>query len=121
LIGKVGLPGGLGDLCQQPKSMRKPLVLRSSFESVFSGIGTCCGDPFDIGPSGDEADDVLPLLSFRKRVEAKMTHRFPLRCADRRQLNHGFVQNRIDKAVRPPPGHPQDDRGRQRGAEPHVR
>jgi hypothetical protein len=65
--------------------MRKPRVLRSSFESVFSGIGTSCGDPFDICPSGDEADDVLPLLSFRKRVEAKMTHRLPLRCADRRQ------------------------------------
>jgi hypothetical protein len=47
--------------------MRKPLVLRSSFKSVFSGIGTCRGDPFDIGPSGDEADDVLPLLRFRKR------------------------------------------------------
>jgi hypothetical protein len=56
LIGKVGLPGGLRDLRQQPKCMCKPLVLRSSFESVFSGIGTCCGDPFDIGSSGDEAD-----------------------------------------------------------------
>ena len=85
LIGKVGLPGGLGDLCQQPKCMRKPLVLRSSFESAFSGIGTSCGDPFDIGSSGDEADDVLPLSSFRKRTEANMTHRLPLRCADRRQ------------------------------------
>jgi hypothetical protein len=48
--------------------MRKPLVLRSSFKSVFSGIGTCCGDPFDIGSSGDEADDMLPLLRFRKRM-----------------------------------------------------
>ena len=58
--------------------MRKPLVLRSSFESVFSGIGTCCGDPFDIGSSGDEADDVLLLLSFRKRAEANVTHRLSL-------------------------------------------
>ena len=71
---------------------------------MFSGIGTCCGDPLDIGSSGDEADDVVPLLSFWKRVEAKMTHRLPLRCADRRQLNHGFVQNRIDKACARRPG-----------------
>jgi hypothetical protein len=41
--------------------MRKPLMVRSSFESVFSGIGTCCGDPFDISSSGDEVDDVVPL------------------------------------------------------------
>jgi hypothetical protein len=84
--------------------MRKPLVLRSSFESVFSGIGTCCGDPFDIGSSGDEADDVLPLMRFRKRTEANMTHRLPLRCADQRQLNHGFAQNRIDMACARRPG-----------------
>ena len=84
--------------------MRKPLVLRSSFESVFSGIGTSCGDPFDIGSSGDEADDVLPLLRFRKRGEANMTHRVPLTGADRRQLNHGFVQNRIHKACARRPG-----------------
>ena len=84
--------------------MRKPLVLRSSFKSVFSGIGTCCGDPFDVGSSGDEADDMLPLSSFRKRVEAKMTHRLPLRCADRRQLSHGFARNRIDKACARRPG-----------------
>jgi hypothetical protein len=67
-IRKVGLPSGLRDLRQQPKCMRKPLVLRSSFESVFSGIGICRGDPFDINSSGDEADDVLPLMSFRKRA-----------------------------------------------------
>ena len=66
---------------------------------AFSGIGTGCGDPFDIGPSGDEADDVLPLLSFRKPGEENMTHRLPLRCADRRQLNYGFVQKRIDKTA----------------------
>ena len=64
-------------MCQQPKCIRKPLVLRSSFESVFSGIGTCRGDPFDIGSPGDEADDVLPLLRFRKRGEANMTDRLP--------------------------------------------
>jgi len=89
---------------QNPPYMRKALVLRSSFESVFSSIGTCGGDPFDIGSSGDEADDVLPLLRFRKRGEANMTHRVPLRCADRRQLNHGFVQNRIDKTCARRPG-----------------
>jgi hypothetical protein len=33
-----------------------------------------------------------------------MTHRLPLRCADRRQLNHGFVQNRIDNACARRPG-----------------
>jgi hypothetical protein len=33
-----------------------------------------------------------------------MTHRLPLRCADRRQLNHGFVQNRIHKACARCPG-----------------
>jgi hypothetical protein len=44
-----------------------------------------------------------------------MTRRLPLRCADRRQLNH----NR--QGVPPPPGHPQVGRGRQRGAEPRVR
>jgi hypothetical protein len=33
-----------------------------------------------------------------------MTHRLPLRCADRRQLNHGFVQTRIDKACARRPG-----------------
>jgi hypothetical protein len=33
-----------------------------------------------------------------------MTHRLPLTCADRRQLNHGFVQNRMDTACARHPG-----------------
>jgi hypothetical protein len=56
--------------------MRKPLGLRSSFESVFSGIGACRGDPFDIGS---------PAMS-------------------QRQLNHGLLQNRIGKACVLRPG-----------------
>jgi hypothetical protein len=56
LIGKVGLPGGLRDLSQQPKCVSKALVMRSSFESMVSGIGTWSGDPYDISSFGDEAD-----------------------------------------------------------------
>jgi hypothetical protein len=47
---------------------------------------------------------VLPLLRFRKLGEANMTHRLPLRCADRRQLNHGYEQDRINKAFARRPG-----------------
>jgi len=35
-------------LREEPKCVCKPLVLRRSFESVFSCIGTRCGDPFDM-------------------------------------------------------------------------
>ena len=78
LVGEVGLPRSLGDLGQQPECVGKPLVRRRLFESVFSRIGACSGDPPHIGSRRDEADDLLPLVRFRKRTEANVTHQPPL-------------------------------------------
>jgi hypothetical protein len=91
--------------------MRKPLVLRSSVESVFSGIGTGCGDPFDIGSSGDEADDALPLMSFRKRAEANVTHRLPLEARRSAPAKPRPRAKQYRQRARPPPGDPKDGRG----------
>ena len=93
------MSGGLRDLRQQPKCMRKPLVVRRSLESMFGGIGARCGDLLDIASPRDEANDVFPLLRPWKRAEAFVTHRVPLRCADQRQLRNGLEQDRIEKCV----------------------
>jgi len=79
--------------------MRKPLVVRRSFEPMFGSIGARCGDLLDIGSPSDEANDVFPLLRPWKRAEAFVTHRVPLRCADQRQLRNGLEQDRIEKCV----------------------
>jgi hypothetical protein len=75
-------------------------------------IGACCGIRSTSAPPAMRPDDVLLLLSFLKRGEANMTHRLPLRCADRSQQNKDSCNR---QGVRLPPGHPQDGRGRQRG------
>jgi hypothetical protein len=58
--------------------MPKPLVMRSSFESMFSGIGTCSGDPFYIGSSGDEADRRAPTYAFSEAYRGEYDPSAPL-------------------------------------------
>ena len=86
LVSEVGLPRSLQDLGQQPKCVGKPLVGRRSFESVLSGVGARGGIPPDVSSLSNEADDLLPLVRFRKRTKANVTRRPPLRRADQRQL-----------------------------------
>jgi len=76
---KIGLAGGLRNLRQQPERMREALVLRCPFEPVFCGVGACSGDMLDISAASNQVDDLLPLLRFRKRTEANVTHRLPVK------------------------------------------
>jgi hypothetical protein len=68
----------LGCLRQQPKRIHQAFILRCPFERTFGGIGTCSGDPINIGAAGDQANDMLPFLASRKRLEVNVAHRLPL-------------------------------------------
>jgi hypothetical protein len=45
--------------------MGKPLVLRRSFEDMFSRVGARGSDQVDIRAAGDQTNDLIPLMRFR--------------------------------------------------------
>jgi len=91
-----------------------------SFEAVFSGIGAPSGDTLNIGPSGDQADDLIPLLRFRQRAEANVSHWLPLEARRSAPAKSRLRAKQDRQGVRPLPGPPPRWSWRQRGAEPRV-
>src|SRR5437016_1338318 len=88
---------------------------------MFSGIGACSGNPPDICAADDQADDLLPLLGFRKRSEANVTHRLPLEVRRSAPAKPRLCAKQDRQGARPPAGASAQWSRRAAVGEPRVR